>query len=75
MNIISIFSIHNFNDFEKLALEIFHFQAKNNAIYNEFLTHLEVDIRSVHKMNQIPFIPIQFFKSHKILYDMTSSLD
>ncbi len=67
MNIIDIFSIHNSNDFEKLALGIFRFQAKNNAIYSEFLSHLDVDMASIHKMTQIPFLPIQFFKSHKII--------
>lgn len=67
MNINNIFNIHNFNDFEKLSLEIFRFQAKNNPIYNEFLNHLTADVTSVHKINQIPFIPIQFFKSHKIV--------
>lgn len=67
MNIISIFNIYNFTDFEKLSFEIFRFQAKNNLIYNEFLNHLAIDVTSVHKINQIPFLPIQFFKSHKVV--------
>lgn len=67
MNIISIFNIYNFTDFEKLSFEIFRFQAKNNLIYNEFLNHLAIDVTSVHKLNQIPFLPIQFFKSHKVV--------
>lgn len=67
MNIISIFNIYNFTDFEKLSLEIFRFQAKNNLIYNEFLNHIAIDVTSVHKINQIPFLPIQFFKSHIVV--------
>ena len=63
----SIFSIHNVNDFNKTVLETFQFQAKNCGIYKEFLNHLNVDIKGVKNINQIPFLPIQFFKSHQII--------
>ncbi len=67
MSRINIFNIHNFNEFEKLSLETFRFQAKNNVIYKEFLDHLAIDVSTVHEINKIPFIPIQFFKSNKIV--------
>lgn len=67
MNINSIFNIHNFSDFEKLSLEIFQLQAKNNMVYGEFLNHLDIDISTVNNIHQIPFLPIQFFKTHKIV--------
>jgi phenylacetate-coenzyme A ligase PaaK-like adenylate-forming protein len=67
MNINSIFNIHNFSDFEKLSLEIFQLQAKNNMVYGEFLSHLDIDISTIHNIHQIPFLPIQFFKTHKIV--------
>ena len=54
-------------DFEKIALDIFKFQAKNNLVYNEFLRHLNVDYNTVNNLSKIPFLPIQFFKSHKIV--------
>jgi len=63
----NIFKDHNSSDFEKLALEIFRFQAKNNLIYKSFLNHLQTDIKGTKKINEIPFLPIQFFKSHKIV--------
>ena len=63
----SIFNIHNVNDFSKKALEIFQFQAKNCTVYKEFLNHLNIDVNEVKTINQIPFLPIQFFKSHKII--------
>jgi len=50
-----------------MALEIFQFQAKNNLVYKEFLTHLHIDIQSIDKVSKIPFLPIQFFKSHKVV--------
>jgi phenylacetate-coenzyme A ligase PaaK-like adenylate-forming protein len=67
MNINSIFKIYNFSDFEKLSLEIFQLQAKNNMVYSDFLNHLGIDINTVHSIQQIPFLPIQFFKSHKVI--------
>jgi hypothetical protein len=63
----SIFNLHNSNEFEKMALEIFQFQAKNNVVYGEFLNHLHIDIHSIKKIEEIPFLPIQFFKSHQVL--------
>jgi len=63
----SIFNIRNHNDFNKIALEIFQFQAKNCAVYKEFITLLNINISVVKSVNEIPFLPIQFFKSHKII--------
>ncbi|MBE0423196.1 MAG: acyl transferase [Lutibacter sp.] len=67
MKKINIFNLHNNQEFEKMALEIFQFQAKNNLVYKEFLTHLHIDIQSIDKVSKIPFLPIQFFKSHKVV--------
>ena len=63
----SVFDIRNFNDFNKIALEIFQFQAKNCAVYKEFINHLNINISEVKSIDEIPFLPVQFFKSHKIL--------
>ncbi|MGV8947686.1 MAG: acyl transferase [Lutibacter sp.] len=67
MKIFNIFKLHNSNGFVKTALEIFQFQAKNNLVYKEFLSHLHIDIHSINRIEDIPFLPIQFFKSHKVL--------
>ncbi len=67
MKKINIFNLHNSIEFEKRALEIFQFQAKNNLVYKEFLSYLNIDIQSIKKTEEIPFLPIQFFKSHKVL--------
>ena len=63
----SLFNLHSNHEFEKMALEIFQFQAKNNFVYREFLSHLHIDIQSIDKVEAIPFLPIQFFKSHKVV--------
>lgn len=62
----TIFNIQSENDFLKTALEIFRFQAKNNAVYRKFITLLNVDVKKVNSLEKIPFLPIQFFKSHRI---------
>jgi len=63
----SIFEIASERDFEQKALEIFRFQSKNCKVYADFLKFLKVDISSVVRIEDIPFLPIQFFKSHQIL--------
>ncbi|NEW78928.1 MAG: acyl transferase [Gelidibacter sp.] len=67
MKKISVFNLHPSNEFEKMALEIFQFQAENNLVYKEFLGYLKIDIYSIKKIEEIPFLPIQFFKSHKVV--------
>jgi hypothetical protein len=54
-------------NFESLALEAFHFQAVENEIYRSYLAYLKVDIPSVKLLEQIRFMPIEFFKSHHIV--------
>ncbi len=63
----NIFTIETFDDFEKVSISIFRHQAKNNLVYKKFLSHLNIDINSVKNSKEIPFLPVQFFKSHKII--------
>lgn len=64
-----IFDISDEHEFENLALEIFEYQFKNNMVYNRFCKLLKKDPHSVSKLQNIPFLPIEFFKSRKILSD------
>ena len=61
-----IFAIENAADFERLALELFLFQAQSNPVYGEYLRFLGVDPLSIRSIKEIPFLPISFFKSHKV---------
>jgi len=54
-------------DFSDLALEIFRFQARNNAVYHQFIHHLNIDIATVKTLEDIPFLPIEFFKSYQVV--------
>lgn len=62
-----IFTIEDERQFNDLALKIFNYQAENNPVYKEFLYHLGVNISSVDNYKNIPFLPIEFFKSHKVI--------
>ncbi len=46
---------------------MFRFQYENNAVYRDFCELLNVEKGSVKSLHQIPFLPIQFFKSHDVL--------
>lgn len=53
-------------NFDALALEIFHYQAANNSLYAQYLQLLGVDHSTINSINEIPFLPIQFFKNYSI---------
>lgn len=54
----------NFGDF---ALRLFYFQAAHNPVYQSYLAALSIDKNEVKKLSEIPFLPIEFFKTHKIV--------
>ncbi|MBM1104788.1 acyl transferase [Aurantibacter crassamenti] len=62
-----IFKIDSAAEFENIALKIFKYQYQNNTIYNEFCNHLNRTDVSVKSVNEIPFLPISFFKSKQII--------
>ncbi len=53
-------------DFESHALATFRFQYHYNTIYKNYTDALRIDIDTVHHIEQIPFLPIRFFKSHVV---------
>jgi phenylacetate-coenzyme A ligase PaaK-like adenylate-forming protein len=62
-----IFTISNQKQFDKIALKVFRFQYENNLVYREFCDFLKTDVKKVKTIQQIPFLPIQFFKSHEVV--------
>ena len=62
-----IFTISSQKQFEKTALKVFRFQYENNTVYHEFCDFLKTDVQKVKSLQQIPFLPIQFFKSHEVV--------
>ncbi len=62
-----IFSVSDSQEFEKLSLEIFNYQVSNCGVYGSFVSNLGIDIQGVKELNAIPFLPIEFFKTQKII--------
>ena len=62
-----IFAISSQKQFEKIALKVFRHQYENNIVYREFCELLKTDSHKVKSLDQIPFLPIQFFKSHNVV--------
>jgi len=62
-----IFNIQNEDDFKTCALKVFKHQFENNTVYRSFCDLLFIHPSDVKELKEIPFLPIQFFKSHQIL--------
>ena len=62
-----IFTIQNNKQFEKIALKVFRFQFENNNVYKEFCELLKVEKGNVKSISEIPFLPLQFFKTHHVV--------
>jgi hypothetical protein len=54
----------NETSFEYLSLQIWHYQHKYNIVYREYCQSLGKGTPKT--LQEIPFLPIQFFKSHQI---------
>jgi hypothetical protein len=67
INYENIFKIKTIDDFESMAVKIFKYQFDNNKIYRSFCDLINKTPSDVTSSNQIPFLPIRFFKSHKVL--------
>lgn len=63
----AVFAVSTDKQFEKIALKIFRFQYDNNAVYRQFCDLVRQNKQSVKSLRQIPFLPIQFFKSHEVV--------
>ena len=67
INTEQIFSISNSKGFEQIALEVFRYQAKNSEVYGQFIRNLSIDIQQIKHLDDIPFLPIEFFKNHQVI--------
>ncbi len=63
----TVFNINSQSEFETIALEVFKHQFNNNPVYRSFCDLLYIHPSDVKIIKDIPFLPIQFFKSHEIL--------
>lgn len=62
-----IFDLHSEEDFDKLCLDIFRYQYRNNDVYSRWCDLLGRGIGQVNRREDIPFLPIGFFRTHKVI--------
>ncbi len=67
MNKAQVFGISNEQKFIQTALQVFNYQARNCKVYSEFISGLNIDTAAVQRIDQIPFLPIEFFKSQEVV--------
>lgn len=53
-------------DFCRTALDIFRFQSRQCKVYRSYLELLGVEPASVKEIRDIPFLPVEFFKTHTV---------
>lgn len=52
--------------FEQQALSLFRIQTEKNAVYAEFVNKLKIKPEKVLQLKDIPFLPVEFFKTHQV---------
>lgn len=61
-----IFSVRSQSEFDNVALAVFRLQFEYNSLYRQFVEALGVDLHAINHPTKIPFLPVSFFKSHRI---------
>ncbi len=70
-----LFSVKSEEDFNNLALQIFHYQLLNNKVYNAFVNQFSINSNEIKHYTEIPFLPIEFFKSQEVICGYRKSSD
>jgi len=65
INTTALFNMQE-QDMEAAALELFRYQYQENSLYRAFTDALHRKPAEVRSLSQIPFLPIQFFKTHTV---------
>ena len=62
-----IFDISNEAEFNNIAIEVFRYQAANTPVFKQYIEILNVNPLEIENYRNIPFLPIQFFKSQDVI--------
>jgi hypothetical protein len=68
-----IFEIATEQQFSAYALELFRYQYAQNKVYREFVDARNIHVDKVVRVEEIPFLPIEFFKTHDVVCGNTPS--
>lgn len=59
------------SDFDSTALAVFRYQAVHCPVYRQYLDLIDVDPTQIRHIDQIPYLPIEFFKTQRVVSDPT----
>lgn len=62
-----VFGISQQTDFQNIVLEVFKLQSEKNQVYRDFVRYLGIDPADVRRTEDIPFLPADFFRNHRII--------
>ncbi len=60
-----IYTVNNYS-FKDIAISLFQYQAIHNPIYKRYIQNLSIDIKKIDSLEEIPYLPIAFFKNQII---------
>lgn len=66
-----IISIQTTKEFHKTAMKVFRFQFEHNEVYQKYCLLLQKNPSNVKHLTEIPFLPIEFFKSKEVLSNIS----
>jgi len=64
---VDIFNINDQETFRAISLKVFLYQARHTPVYGEYLNKLKIDPRRITSLEEIPFLPVEFFKTHTVM--------
>jgi phenylacetate-coenzyme A ligase PaaK-like adenylate-forming protein len=62
-----IFNIKSQTDFLEATRETLKYQYLENPVYHDFILNLGISPASVNSLYEMPFLPVEFFRNHKII--------
>ena len=63
------FAVRGDQDFNALAMDLFHLHAERNPVYHAYLQALRRDAEAIRTAEDIPFLPIGLFRTHRVLLE------
>jgi phenylacetate-coenzyme A ligase PaaK-like adenylate-forming protein len=62
----SLLTVGNDIEFNQFCLDTFRYQYKMNKAYKHYCCLLETSVEKVSGIEQIPFLPVEIFRTHKV---------
>lgn len=61
-----IFNTNDPLEFNAFCIDLFHYQYSCNPVYHQFVDGLCKDISAITHYSRIPFLPVSFFRTHRV---------